>query len=83
MKLENFNHQNVINGLEISNFSDNYFEKIKNDVRLLGVVSETEIERLNFYVKFEYCFGVEAEFLCQSVVIDSVELMIDEENKRL
>jgi hypothetical protein len=79
LKLENFNHQNVLGDLTIETFSDKYWESIKHDSRLLGVVSPKEIERLNFYVKFHYCFGVEAEFLCNEVIVDSVNLLSGDE----
>src|SRR5215203_3260126 len=72
LKLENFNHQNVLGDLYITEFSEEFFEKSKHDKRLLGVVSKAEIERLNYYVKFEYCFGIEAEFLCGEIIIDSM-----------
>ena len=77
LKLENFNHQNVLGDLDIEEFSDEYWETIKNDSRLLGVVSQNEIERLNFYIKFHYCFGVEAEFLCDEVIVASVTEFTD------
>ncbi len=83
LKLENFNHQNVLGDLDIEEFSDQYWESIKQDSRLLGVVSQNEIERLNFYVKFHYCFGIEAEFLCGEIIVDSVKLLADEESKSL
>jgi hypothetical protein len=76
LKLENFNHQNVLGSLIISEFSNEYWESIKQDSRLLGVVGKQEIERLNFHVKFEYCFGIEAEFLCSEVVVESVTPII-------
>ncbi|MDQ6788168.1 MAG: immunity 50 family protein [Acidobacteriota bacterium] len=79
LKLENFNHQNVLGNLDIEEFSDQYWETIKNDSRLLGVVSQNEIERLNFYIKFHYCFGVEAELLCDEVIVDSVKLLTSDE----
>lgn len=72
LKLENFGHQNVLGNLFISEFSDEFFNETKKDKRILGVVGKAEIERLNYYVKFEYCFGVEAEFLCGEIVMDSV-----------
>lgn len=72
LKLENFNHQNVLGGLYITEFSEEFFENTKHDKRLLGVVSEAEIEKLKCYVKFEYCFGIEAEFLCNEIIVDSV-----------
>ena len=72
LRLENFNHQNVLGDLLISDFSEELFEKIKNDERLLGVVGERKLENLNYYVKFEYCFGVEAEFLCGEIILKSV-----------
>ena len=78
LKLENFNYQNVLGNLYVSDFSEEFFENTKHDKRLLGVVSKTEVERLNYYVKFEYCFGIEAEFLCNEVVIDSVNLWSDD-----
>ena len=80
LKLENFNHQNVLGNLSIQNFSEEYWESIKRDSRLLGVVSQKEIDRLNFYVKFHYCFGMEAEFLCNEVIVDSVKLLTEGEN---
>ncbi len=83
LKLENFNHQNILGDLEIREFSDKYFEELKSDDRLLGVVGNQEIERLNLYVKFYYCFGIEAEFLCQSVSIESVKVLSKEEKKIL
>jgi len=83
LKLENFNHQNVLGHLEIEEFSDEYFEKLKDDDRLLGVVNNQEVERLNLYIKFYYCFGIEAEFLCQSVSIESVKVLSKEEKKIL
>ncbi len=79
LKLENFNHQNVLGNLSIEKFSDEYLESIKRDSRLLGVVSQKEIDRLNFHVKFHYCFGVEAEFLCNEVIVDSVNLLTEDE----
>jgi hypothetical protein len=77
LKLENFNHQNVLGDLEIEDFSNEYWETIKNDSRLLGLVSQNEIERLNFHIKFHYCFGIEAEFLCEEVIVDSVAQIAD------
>lgn len=79
LKLENFNHQNVLASLSIESFSEEHLESIKQNSRLLGVVNQEEIERLNFHVKFHYCFGVEAEFLCNDVIIDSVNLLTENE----
>ena len=73
LKLENFNHQNALGDLEIREISEQDFDKYQTDKRLFGVVGKNEIQRLKFYVKFYYCFGVEAEFLCSSVNIVSVE----------
>src|SRR5687768_8660126 len=78
LNLENFNYQNVLGDLYVSDFSEEFFENIKHDKRLLGVVSKTEVEGLNYYVKFEYCFGIEAKFLCSGIVIDSVNLWSDD-----
>lgn len=77
LKLENFNHQNVLSDLYITDFSENFYEDTKHDKRLLGVVSQEEISRLNYYVKFEYCFGIESEFLCNEVIVGSVNLWDD------
>jgi Immunity protein 50 len=72
LRLENFNHQNVLNDLLISEFSQEFFDKIKTDERLMGVVGKRELENLNYYVKFEYDFGIEAEFLCGEIILESV-----------
>lgn len=73
LKLENFNHQNALGDLEIREMLEEDFKKYRTDARLFGVTTKNEVKRLNFYVKFYYCFGVEAEFLCSSVEIASVE----------
>ncbi|HSK72978.1 MAG TPA: Imm50 family immunity protein [Pyrinomonadaceae bacterium] len=83
LKLENFNRQNVLGSLEIQEFDDEYFESLKSDKRLRGVTTRQEVEGLNFYVRFNYCFGIEAEFLCESIVIESVKLLSPEEIKLL
>jgi hypothetical protein len=72
LKLENFNHQNVLGELTISDFSRDHLDRLRGDDRLLGLVSKQQIDDLRFYVKFEYCFGIEAEFLCESVIVGSV-----------
>lgn len=72
LKLENFNHQNVLNELIISDFSRDGLERLRGDDRLLGLVSKQQIDDLRFHVKFEYCFGIDAEFLCESIIVDSV-----------
>lgn len=72
LKLENFNHQNVLGDLIISDFSRDHLERLRGDHRLLGLVSKQQIDDLRFYVKFEYCFGIEAEFLCESAIVESV-----------
>ncbi|HEX8250209.1 MAG TPA: Imm50 family immunity protein [Pyrinomonadaceae bacterium] len=73
LKLENFNHQNALGDLEIREITEPDFNEYGTDARLLGVTGKNEIQRLKFYVKFHYCFGVEAEFLCSSVSVASVE----------
>jgi hypothetical protein len=72
LKLENFNHQNVLGSLVISEFSGKLPDNLCQDVRLLGVVSRAEIDNLKFYIKFDYCFGIEADFFCKSVIVNSV-----------
>ena len=72
LKLENFNHQNVLSDLYVSDFSDEYWNSIKDDPGMRDVVSQSESDRLNYYVKFEYCYGIEAEFLCGSITANSV-----------
>lgn len=76
LRLENFNHQNVLGGLIVEDFSEEFFDSLKSDDRLRGVVGPGEIERLEYYVKFEYCFGIEAEFLCGEIVAESIEPFI-------
>lgn len=73
LRLENFNHQNVLNDLFISEFSQEFFDTIKTDARLMGVVGKRELDNLDYYVKFEYCFGIEAEFLCGEIILESVQ----------
>lgn len=77
LKIENFNHQNVISDLIIKKVTDENFQPLKTDVRLLGVVGKSEIEKIKLSVKFEYCFGVEAEFLCDSAHVNSVEKTVE------
>jgi hypothetical protein len=73
LKLENFNHQNALGDLEIREIDEQDFNKYRTDARLFGVVGKNELQRLKLYVKFHYCFGVEAEFLCGGVNLVSVE----------
>jgi hypothetical protein len=73
LKLENFNHQNVLGDLKIEEIVRTDFKGFENDERLLGVISKSEIEQQNFKVKFEYCFGIEADFLCSSIIIEDVQ----------
>lgn len=72
LKLENFNHQNVLGKLEIQDFSGELPDRLRGDERLLGLVKRQQIDDLRFHVKFEYCFGIDAEFFCESVIVDSV-----------
>lgn len=72
LKLENFNHQNVLGHLYITDFSVDHLDRLRGDYRLLGLVKQEQINDLQFYIKFEYCFGIDAEFLCESVIVDSV-----------
>jgi hypothetical protein len=72
LKFENFNHQNVLGNLYITDFSKDHLDRLRGDYRLLGLVKQQQIDGLVFYVKFEYCYGIEAEFLCESVIVDSV-----------
>lgn len=72
VKIENFNHQNVIDDVVVKEVESEDFRRFEGDDRLLGVVSDEEINRLKLSVKFEYCFGVEAKFLCDSIIVESV-----------
>ncbi len=73
LKLENFNHQNVLGDLEIREIAEQDFDEYRGDARLFGVTGKNEVQRLKLYVKFHYCFGIEAEFLCAGVNLISVE----------
>lgn len=77
LKLENFNHQNVLGDLEIKAVEREDFESFENDKRLLGIVSKDEVGRQNFKVKFYFCFGVEADFLCSTILVEDVQLLAD------
>jgi len=72
LKLENFNQQNVLGSLSIEQFKGNVPDNLLNDVRLKGFINERTTGDLRFYVKFDYCFGVEADLFCNTVVIDTV-----------
>lgn len=72
LRLENFNHQNVLEDLIISKFDGEVPAKLLQDIRLRGFIVPQTIEDIRFHVKFAYCFGVEADFFCTSIKVVSV-----------
>jgi hypothetical protein len=55
LRLEGWNHQNVLMGLTIENIRDR------------------QLELLKFAVRFDSSWGVDVEFLCRDVEIESVQ----------
>lgn len=66
-----FNHQNVLEGLEILDYSEHPFETQLNEF-------PPRLEGLKFRVFLQGCYGVRGSLGCRSIGVVSVEPMPDE-----
>lgn len=79
LSLQGFNHQNVINELVIEEVSDKHYELFKSDNEYAKQWIKQMIESHTFYVKFEYCHGVVADFFCKEITVLSVMPLSEED----
>lgn len=79
LSLQDFNHQNVINELVIEEVSDKHYDLFKSDNEYAKQWVEQILKSHSFYVKFEYCHGVVADFLCKEITVLSVKPLSEED----
>jgi hypothetical protein len=83
LKLNGFNHQNVINELVIEKITDKHRKIYKTENEYAKEWVKQMIESHNFYVELVYSHGINGSFLCKSIEVLSVKRLSPEEVKQI